>query len=63
MNDITISIDVLVRIILSIVALWFATILIIKCDYYDIHLKLEDYKKIKEENEQLKKAIEIIKRR
>ena len=61
MKDITISIDVLVCIILSIVALWFATIFIIKCYYYDIHLKLEDYKELKEENEQLKKAIELIK--
>ena len=61
MNDITISIDVLACIILSIVVLWFATILTIKSHYYDIHLKLEDYKELKEENEQLKKAIEIIK--
>lgn len=61
MNDITISIDVLACIILSTVILWIITILIIKCYYYDIYLKLEDYKELKEENEQLKKAIEIIK--
>ena len=48
MNDITISIDVLACIILSTVILWIITILIIKCYYYDIYLKLEDYNELKE---------------
>ena len=61
MNDITISIDTITYIIGILIAFWIITILIIKSYYYDIYLKLEDYKELKEENEQLKKAIEIIK--
>lgn len=61
MNDITISIDTITYIIGILIAFWIITILIIKSHYYDIYLKLEDYKELKEENEQLKKAIEIIK--
>lgn len=61
MNDITISIDTISIIIGILIAFWIMTILTIKSHYYDIHLKLEDYKELKEENEQLKKAIEIIK--
>ncbi len=63
MNDITISIDTITYIIGILIAFWIMTILTIKSHYYDIHLKLEDYKELKKENEQLKKAIEIIKRR
>ena len=61
MNIITVDVDVISTIIGFIITFWILTIVLVKSHYYDIHLKLEDYKELKKENEELKRAIELIK--